>query len=107
MAAAARSATVRVTSAVTGRRAMSTNLVKDMGGAIAPLVNAPNSLKQNQAFFQAPGVGTIDVHPTFTKGPQDGLVMPIVLGAVSVLSLTLGGAAFADLLTGSNKKPLE
>ncbi len=33
--------------------------------------------------------------------------MPIVLGAVSVLSLTLGGAAFADLLTGSNKKPLE
>lgn len=33
--------------------------------------------------------------------------MPIVLGSVCVLSLTLGGAAFSDLLTGNNKKPLE
>jgi len=37
MAAAARSATVRLASAATGRRAMST-AVKDMGGAIKPIL---------------------------------------------------------------------
>eukprot|EP00540_Astrosyne_radiata_P006406 CAMPEP_0116839204 /NCGR_PEP_ID=MMETSP0418-20121206/9637_1 /TAXON_ID=1158023 /ORGANISM="Astrosyne radiata, Strain 13vi08-1A" /LENGTH=93 /DNA_ID=CAMNT_0004469289 /DNA_START=13 /DNA_END=291 /DNA_ORIENTATION=- len=92
--AASRLATRVVRPAVQGSRSMSTSFgpVRDLGGAVNGINGVKSSVKQNMAFYQAPGVGTITEFPTFLKGPQDGMLVPVIGGFVGLVCvpLTLG-----------------